>query len=521
MKRLLIVGVMASMLVVTGGDEASACSCYALQPAEAVAEFDAAFVGRMVDRPTSGMPFTEEAEYRFEVDEWVKGGLGSDLVVFAPNQGSACGFEVPLGERVGVLLTVVNGKAKGNLCTTVDADLLLAGEQPLALDGSGPPVFLIAGYGGAARLMVLDAGGGLLATVGDEEGSLNGLALCPGGVLLVELVNDQLVVRSTSDLSEIRRVGTDDLPYRVAVPQIWCRDSGGQTIWVAADEWTEETGTIYRLLRADDLEQPILEGNFGWLDLGNDYAVAGEGPTGETIWRIHLETGERTVLHEIPVEMGGAPPSGLGWVDPAGERVLIAQWRYRDDSGGHTMFFLYGLDDGDLLWRSKTLPTADGVGWIDDTRFLAESWPDMNSEIPESLLIDTAAFEISVVDRSPGWQSYRVGDWLASVTRGHLRVTPLAGGDAIELRLLPSDSHHLVAVLDPEVTLTVTTPVVTQATERAPAASEPVPRDTAATRVAISTDPESTLVPSLALLAAGTIALGLTGATLWRVRSRR
>ena len=513
---------MASMLVVTGGDEASACSCYALQPAEAVAEFDAAFVGRMVDRPTSGMPFTEEAEYRFEVDEWVKGGLGSDLVVFAPNQGSACGFEVPLGERVGVLLTVVNGKAKGNLCTTVDADLLLAGEQPLALDGSGPPVFLIAGYGGAARLMVLDAGGGLLATVGDEEGSLNGLALCPGGVLLVELVNDQLVVRSTSDLSEIRRVGTDDLPYRVAVPQIWCRDSGGQTIWVAADEWTEETGTIYRLLRADDLEQPILEGNFGWLDLGNDYAVAGEGPTGETIWRIHLETGERTVLHEIPVEMGDAPPSGLGWVDPAGERVLIAQWRYRDDSGGHTMLFLYGLDDGDLLWRSKTLPTADGVGWIDDTRFLAESWPDMNSEIPESLLIDTAAFEISVVDRSPGWQSYRVGDWLASVTRGapsghtvgrwrcHRAAPPALRQPPSRRCARPRGHPH-----------GVTTPVVTQATERAPAASEPAPRDTAATRVAISTDPESTLVPSLALLAAGTIALGLTGATLWRVRSRR
>ena len=78
----------------------------------------------------------------------------------------------------------------------VDADLLLAGDSPLEIDGSGPPVFLVAGYDGPARLMLIDAAGGLVAAIGAEGESMNGLAMCPASDRMVELMNDQLVVRS-------------------------------------------------------------------------------------------------------------------------------------------------------------------------------------------------------------------------------------------------------------------------------------------------------------------------------------
>lgn len=496
-KRLLVIGLIASVLVVTRAGEASACSCVPLQPAAAVEKYDAAFVGILVDRPSSMMPFTEEAPYLFEVEVWVKDDLGSELVVLAPNQGSACGFEAPLGERVGVLLTVEDGKAKGNLCTTVDPDLLLAGDKPLTLDGSGPPVFLIAGYEGAARLMLLDASGGLLATVGAEGEVLNGLALCPGSEFVVELVNDQLIVRSTDDLEEVRRVDLNGLPYRVGVPGIWCRDANGDTLWLATDEWTEQTGTVYRLFDVHNLDQPLVEGEFSWLQVGTDYAVAGEGPTAKRIWRIHLESGERMLLHEIPVDEGDSEPSGNGWVDPTGDRIIITQWRYRDDNGGKTTLLLYDLDTGELIWQSETLPTADGVGWIDDTRFLASSYPDINSDDVDYLVIDTDLFEISHHAQLPG--SQRVGDHLVGVIDASLQVMPLAGGEPTELRLLPSETHHLVAVLDADITVTPTT--------RPTAEPEPA---------AIAEDAQNVTIPWLAVVAVATILVVLTAAILRR-----
>lgn len=457
MKRLLVVGLIASVLVVTRAGEASACSCVALQPATALEEFDGAFVGTIVDRPLLQMPFTEDAPFTFEVETWVKGDLGTELVVYAPNQGSACGFEAPVGERVGVLINVEDGKARGNLCTTVDADLLLAGDQPLDVDGTGPPVFLVAGYDGPGRLMLLDASGGLLAAIGGSGESLNGLALCPGAEFLVEMMTDQLIVRSVADLAEIRRVDLDGLPYEVGVPKIWCRDETGDTLWVSADEWTEDGGTVFRLLDASDLSRSIIEGAYGWLDVGGGFAVAGEGPTAKQIWRIDLSSGDRSLLHEIPMEPGDSEPSGWGWIDPAGERVMITQWRYRDDSGGNTTFFLYELAAGGLVWQSEILATADGLGWVDDTTFVAHSYPDMNSDVVDNLLINTDNFGITHLPQLPGWSTLRVGDHLTGVANARLEVMPFDGGDPALLRLLPSESHHLAAVLDQQAVVTPTT----------------------------------------------------------------
>jgi hypothetical protein len=505
--RLLVIGLIATVLVVTRAGEASACSCAPLTPSVALEEADAAFVGTLIDRPDSETTFVEDAPYTFEVESWVKGEFGSEVVVHAPNQGSACGIEAPVGDRIGLFVTEENGELSSSLCATVDPDLLLAGDGPLAIDGTGPPVFLVAGYDGPARLMLVDANGGMLAAIGAEGESMNGLAMCPGTDRFVELMNDQIVVRSTIDLTEIRRVDLDNLPYELAVPGFWCRDESGDTMWLSVDHWTEGGGSMIRLVDAEDLDHPILEGPYGWLEVGNGFAVGGEGPTGKRIWRVDLETKERSLLHEIPMEPGDSEPSGTAWVDPAGDRVMITQWRYRDDTGGNTTFLLYDLNSGELLWQSEVMATADGAGWVDDQTFSAISYPDMNSDVVDYLFIDTASETIAHLPATPGWQVLRVGDNLSGVMGPHLNVMPIDGGPISELRLLPSEMHHLAAVLQPEAEITGTTVVA----EVAPA---PDPEDSTASGGSQVVEPS---VPWPVISAAAVlIVVGLVGMFLWR-----
>ena len=494
-KRLLVVGLIASVLVVTRAGEASACSCASITPAVALEETDLAFVGTLVDRPQSEMPYVEDAPYSFEVEAWVKGDLGSEVVVHAPNQGSACGIEAPVGERVGLFVNEENGQLTSSLCSMTDPDLLLAGESPLAIDGIGPPVFLVAGYDGPARLMLIDAAGGLVAAIGAEGESMNGLAMCNGSDRFVELMNDQLVVRSTVDLGEFRRVDLDNLPYERSVPKIWCRDESGDTIWLSVDQWSESDGPMIQLVDADDIGHPILEGAYGWLEVGNWAAVGGEGPTARTIWRIDLQTKDRVLLHEIPMEPGDSEPFGAAWVDPAGDRVMITQWRYLDGSGGNTTFFLYDLGSGDLLWQSEVMPTADGTGWADDHTFAAFSYPDMNSDLVDSLLIDTETESIAHLPDSPGWRVLRVGEDLSGVMGAHLRVMPIAGGPVGELRLLPSEIHQLAAVLRPDAD-------TTSATVVAQVASPADPEGTSASQDAIESMPWPAIAVAAGLLGA-------------------
>ena len=461
-KRLLVISLIATVLVVTRAGEASACSCASITPSVALEEADAAFVGTLIDRPVSEMTFVEDAPYTFEVESWVKGDFGSEVVVHAPNQGSACGIEAPVGQRVGLFVHEQNGEFTGSLCSMVDPDLLLAGDTPLAIDGAGPPVFLVAGYDGPARLMLIDASGGLVAAIGAEDQYMNGLALCPGSERVVELMNDQLVVRATVDLTEIRRVDLDNLPYERAVPRIWCRDVTGDTAWLSIDNWTESGGSMIRHVDAADVGHPILEGPYEWLEVGDQFAVGGEGPTSKTIWRIDLETGENTLLHEIPMKPGDSEPSG------------------------------------------KAMATADGTGWVDDHTFAAYSYPDMNIDIVDYLFIDTVGETIAHLSEIPGWQVFRVGDDLSGVMGAHLNVIPIDGGPVGELRLLPSEMHRLAAVLQPEAKITGRTVV-------AP------PADPGGTTSSDSSQAiESPLPWSAIAAAAGLLLAALVGIFLWR-----
>ena len=140
-KRLLLLCLMASLFATIPVGSASACSCVVLDVESALVDYDAAFVGRLVERPPDQGEFLDNAPYLFEVDRWVKGDFGETMVVLSATNGAACGFEIPLGQAAGVFVTFDDGTAFGGLCSTTDAESMLAAalDEPIPADSPEAP----------------------------------------------------------------------------------------------------------------------------------------------------------------------------------------------------------------------------------------------------------------------------------------------------------------------------------------------------------------------------------------------
>ena len=142
--RLFLVVLLAGGVVVSAGEAALACSCAVGDPVSRLAESDAAFVGRLISSaepvPDSegNISTADPVAWMFEVEEAVKGDLETPLTVMSPWSGAYCGFEVRIGERIGVLLREDGGWRSG-LCSQLDADVLLRAAVPLPTPTSDGP----------------------------------------------------------------------------------------------------------------------------------------------------------------------------------------------------------------------------------------------------------------------------------------------------------------------------------------------------------------------------------------------
>jgi hypothetical protein len=198
-------------LAVTAG-EAQACSCASAEPRDAIAQFDASFVGTVLERSGSGVVGGffggEDSTFIFAVDTDVGGNLGSEVEV---HSSSLCGLEVDEGDRVGLFLTLNADEVwTSNLCSQIAPDVLLRAGAPLpAPDGMGPIRFLLGGNFGEARLMSVDGRGRTLA-YGYGPGEVYDIDVCPGGRRSVETVTEgrtgSLVVRDVRSLEILREV---------------------------------------------------------------------------------------------------------------------------------------------------------------------------------------------------------------------------------------------------------------------------------------------------------------------------
>ena len=159
--RRLVLSLLLIVLIVFGKADSVSASCLPLDPRAALADADAAFVGRLVEAPdmSGQVPVGNEDLWVFEVEEWVKGDLGARVEVLAP-VATSVDFEFGVGERVGVLIEMRGDVPTSSGCSTTSPEVLLAVAQPLlAPDGEGLIAVLIGGGFGDVRLIGLDGDG--------------------------------------------------------------------------------------------------------------------------------------------------------------------------------------------------------------------------------------------------------------------------------------------------------------------------------------------------------------------------
>jgi hypothetical protein len=110
---------LALALVAAGArpECAYACTCAPLDPARALGEADAAFVGRVVKRHAIGA----EATLDLAVERRLKGDLGSRVQVVTAASGAACGIEAAPGARFGLFVTRDGDVWRGSLCDQAPA----------------------------------------------------------------------------------------------------------------------------------------------------------------------------------------------------------------------------------------------------------------------------------------------------------------------------------------------------------------------------------------------------------------
>lgn len=127
---------------------ANACSCVQPDAAEFLNNSEFVFVGSLVADPTAGGAANNlsQVPYTFSVDAVYKGDLRDPAVqVWSATNGAACGFELAVGEPVGIAAAFFDGRLSGGLCSVVDAEQLVAvaeqrGISPTIPDRTAPVV---------------------------------------------------------------------------------------------------------------------------------------------------------------------------------------------------------------------------------------------------------------------------------------------------------------------------------------------------------------------------------------------
>jgi hypothetical protein len=129
--------------------DAFACSCIRPNLVRDLPRADGAFVGTVLERRVE----RQNAIYRFRVEQVYKGDIENRIEVVTAANGAACGLELGVDQRTGLLLTREGGTWRSTLCSQVDPSAFLALTN--VDDNSTPPI----NWGGVVvGVLVLGAG---------------------------------------------------------------------------------------------------------------------------------------------------------------------------------------------------------------------------------------------------------------------------------------------------------------------------------------------------------------------------
>ena len=350
--RLTVALVVAISVFAFADGRAHACSCAVGDPRDALHVSDGAFVGTLVSRENID---GGKAIYTFSVETSVKGGLVGSVDVESSSSGASCGFEVPVGRRIGILLDQQpDGDWTGGLCTQIDPDVLIAAAEPLpAPNGEGPIRLIVGGNFGEARVMALDERGRTLG-YGYGDGAVLGLSMCPGMARFVEAVSldrtGSLVVRDTATLEIVREVPlmTGRFP---SIYEVSCLTEDGELL--AAAETRKGVTSAHVVRGSHHRVAYAAERIRVWFQEKRVYVKSGNVLSRLRLWRGSLE-----YVAQIPAGLGSIEVSRderhVGGVLYGGARhghppsmVVVVQ----SVDGSTRSFGLHGWNDwGDVRW---------------------------------------------------------------------------------------------------------------------------------------------------------------------------
>ena len=96
--------------------DALACSCLPVDLVRDLPRAEGAFIGTLLEREDREATST----LLFRVEQVYKGDISNRVEVETPRGGAACGIEVPVGERIGLLLERDGGVWRSTLCSQVE-----------------------------------------------------------------------------------------------------------------------------------------------------------------------------------------------------------------------------------------------------------------------------------------------------------------------------------------------------------------------------------------------------------------
>jgi hypothetical protein len=143
----VVVAVAALSLALAA--DAFACSCLRVDLIRDLPRADGAFIGTILERRVEG----QRAIYLFRVEQVYKGDIENRVEVVSAANGAACGLELQVDQRMGLLLTREGEQWRSSLCSQVDPSAFLALTD--VEDNSAPPI----NWGGiVVGVLILGAG---------------------------------------------------------------------------------------------------------------------------------------------------------------------------------------------------------------------------------------------------------------------------------------------------------------------------------------------------------------------------
>lgn len=121
MRKLAALALLALLSLAVAAD-AYACTCRGVDLQRDLPTADGAFIGTVLERHTTE---TSRA-YLFRVEQVYKGDIDGRVEVLSERDGAACGLELAVGQRIGLLLEQDGERWRSSLCSQVDPSDFLA-----------------------------------------------------------------------------------------------------------------------------------------------------------------------------------------------------------------------------------------------------------------------------------------------------------------------------------------------------------------------------------------------------------